>query len=254
MSRNLAWTSALGDACVNQQAEVLDAIQAMRRRAQTAGYLERTPQQDVISEGQTIVIEPADSENVYVPQYDPWLAYGPPLVAYRGWAPPPGMYLNGPGVMFCAGAGLGLLATAWGLAPLGCRLARPQADARLCCLGSVANNDRGAALSRRTISRVHHLVHDRPRQHACSGRFVAQLQDDGASVDRSFGRYPLLGTVRQNRQPSLLTRLHEHHVHQRAQRFLLRDRAGHRLRDLDHGHEIELFHRHIDRGGIKALR
>ncbi|MBV8186772.1 MAG: DUF3300 domain-containing protein [Alphaproteobacteria bacterium] len=114
MSRNLAWSSALGDACVNQQAEVLDAIQAMRRRAQTAGYLERTPQQDVISEGQTIVIEPADSENVYVPQYDPWLAYGPPLVAYPGWAPPPGMYLNGPGVMFGAGAGLGLLATAWG--------------------------------------------------------------------------------------------------------------------------------------------
>jgi hypothetical protein len=115
MSRNLAWTSALGDAYVNQQPDVLDAVQAMRRRAQAAGNLKSTPQQSVTTEGQTIVLEPADSQTVYVPQYDPWLAYGAPLAAYPDWAPVPGVYDNGPGVLFGLGLGLGVFAgAAWG--------------------------------------------------------------------------------------------------------------------------------------------
>src|SRR5205823_591345 len=37
MDRNLSWTSALGDAYVNHQQNVMEAVQAMRRRAKNAG-------------------------------------------------------------------------------------------------------------------------------------------------------------------------------------------------------------------------
>ena len=115
MNRNLAWTSALGDAYVTQQSEVLDAVQTMRRRAQAAGHLQSTPQQTVTTAGQTIVIEPADTQIVYVPQYDPWQVYGTPLAVYPGWAPLPGLYAVGPEVTFGLGLGIGLLAGfGWG--------------------------------------------------------------------------------------------------------------------------------------------
>ena len=39
LDTNLSWTSALGDAYFNQQQDVLDAVQVMRARAQSAGNL-----------------------------------------------------------------------------------------------------------------------------------------------------------------------------------------------------------------------
>ncbi len=39
MDKNLAWTSSLGDAYVNQQQDVMNAIQIMRDRAEKAGNL-----------------------------------------------------------------------------------------------------------------------------------------------------------------------------------------------------------------------
>src|ERR1700680_338006 len=45
MDRNLAWTSSLGDAYVNGQQNVLDAVQVMRQRAQQAGNLKSTQQE-----------------------------------------------------------------------------------------------------------------------------------------------------------------------------------------------------------------
>src|SRR5882762_3391378 len=60
-----------GDAYVNQQQAVLDAVQTMRKRAQQAGNLKSTPQENVTTQGQTIVIQPANPEVVYVPEYDP---------------------------------------------------------------------------------------------------------------------------------------------------------------------------------------
>ena len=47
MDKNLSWTSSLGDAYYNQQADVMDAVQVMRRKAQEAGNLKSTPQQTV---------------------------------------------------------------------------------------------------------------------------------------------------------------------------------------------------------------
>jgi hypothetical protein len=104
MDKNLSWTSALGEAYVNQPQNVLDAVQVMRGRAQQAGNLESTPQESVTTEGQTIVIQPTDPEVVYVPEYDPWDAYGEPLDFYPGWV---GGAFVGPGIAFGLGVGVG---------------------------------------------------------------------------------------------------------------------------------------------------
>src|SRR5262249_79949 len=73
----------------NNQQDVLNAVQVMRERAQAAGTLKTTPQQNVTTQGQTIIIEPANPQVVYVPQYDPWIVYGAPLAVYPGYIPGP---------------------------------------------------------------------------------------------------------------------------------------------------------------------
>jgi hypothetical protein len=107
MDKNLSWTSSLGDAYYNQQPEVMDAVQVMRRRAQRAGNLETTPQQTVATQGSTIIVEPASPDVVYVPAYDPWLVYGDPIVAWPGWYPYPGIWFGGPYLSFGPGFGIG---------------------------------------------------------------------------------------------------------------------------------------------------
>jgi hypothetical protein len=62
MNQNLAWTSELGDASVNQQQDLNQAIQTMRQRAQQAGNLKTTTQETVNTNGNTIVIQPAAPE------------------------------------------------------------------------------------------------------------------------------------------------------------------------------------------------
>ena len=115
MSQNLAWTSELGDAHLNQQQELSQAIQTMRQRAKQAGNLQTTSQEKVKTKGQTIVIEPSAPDVVYVPEYDPWLVYGAPLAVFPGWYPYPGLFLDGPGIAFGLGFGVGLFAGfGWG--------------------------------------------------------------------------------------------------------------------------------------------
>jgi hypothetical protein len=115
MNSNLSWTSALGETYVKDPQEVMNAVQDLRQRAEQAGNLRSTPQQTVSTQGQQIVIQPANPDVVYVPQYDPWLAYGPPLVALPGWYSYPGLYLAAPGIAFGLGIGIGLFAGfGWG--------------------------------------------------------------------------------------------------------------------------------------------
>jgi len=82
MAQNLSWTSALGDASYNQQADVMAAIQRLRKQAQAAGNLKTTQQQTVTTQSQggqqVIVIQPANPQVVYVPQYNPTAVYGTP--------------------------------------------------------------------------------------------------------------------------------------------------------------------------------
>jgi len=107
MDKNLSWTSSLGDAYYNQQSDVMDAVQVMRQKAEQAGNLKTTPQQNVENQGSTIVIQPADPNIVYVPAYDPWLIYGYPIVGWPGWYPYPGIWYGGPYLSFGAGFGIG---------------------------------------------------------------------------------------------------------------------------------------------------
>jgi hypothetical protein len=107
MDKNLSWTSSLGDAYVNQQQDVMNAVQVMRDRAQKAGNLKSTSQEKVSNQGQNIVIEPADPEVVYVPEYDPWLVYGDPIGIWPGWYWYPGLFFDGPGIAFGFGFGIG---------------------------------------------------------------------------------------------------------------------------------------------------
>src|SRR5579863_391574 len=107
MDKNLSWTSSLGDAYYNQQQDVMDAIQVMRKRAEDAGNLKTTPQQTVSSQGSTVVIQPANPDVVYVPAYDPWLVYGGPIGPWPGWYPYPGIWFGGPYLSFGLGFGIG---------------------------------------------------------------------------------------------------------------------------------------------------
>src|SRR5208282_1382913 len=107
MDKNLPWTSALGDAYYNQQQDVMDAVQVMRRKAEAAGNLKTTPQVVVKEDGPDVVVEPADPDVVYVPAYNPWLIYGYPIVAWPGWYPYPGIWFGGPYLSFGIGFGIG---------------------------------------------------------------------------------------------------------------------------------------------------
>jgi hypothetical protein len=107
MDKNLSWTSSLGDAYINQQQDVMNAVQVMRDRAQKAGNLKTTSQETVSTSGQTIVIQPADPQVVYVPQYDPWFVYGEPLAIWPDWYWYPGLYVSGPGLFWGGGIGIG---------------------------------------------------------------------------------------------------------------------------------------------------
>jgi hypothetical protein len=117
MNDHLDWTTQLGDAFLAKPVEIMDAIQKLRKRATDSGFLKDTPEQKVTaktvsadqptegawatdatsteSSGATIkampavlkkeviTIEPAKSDTVYVPQYNPETVYQAPL------APPP---------------------------------------------------------------------------------------------------------------------------------------------------------------------
>jgi hypothetical protein len=85
MSDNLDWTQDLGDAVLAQQGEVTDTIQRLRAQADQTGALADTEQQRVEKADDTIIIQPARADVVYVPTYDPVTVYGqssPPGQSY----------------------------------------------------------------------------------------------------------------------------------------------------------------------------
>ena len=116
MSEKLDWTEKLGDAVVDQQPDVMDAIQRLRAKAQANNKLTSTKQQtvkvDQVQGRQIIAIQPTDPDTVYVPYYDPAVVYGawpyPDYPPYY-WPPPPyvGYGLLAGGLAFGAGYALG---------------------------------------------------------------------------------------------------------------------------------------------------
>ncbi|HEJ7880399.1 DUF3300 domain-containing protein [Serratia marcescens] len=114
MAKNIPWTTALGSAYLNDPTDVMNAIQVMRQRAASQGTLKNTPQQRIVvapttryveqqpyrqrvvaAPGETIVIEPSQPDTVYVPHYDPWVAYGTPIPAYPSYRYQPSGYSGG---------------------------------------------------------------------------------------------------------------------------------------------------------------
>ena len=82
LNRDVQWTTALGNAFLAQQADVMDAIQRLRARAENNGQLRSTPQEIVTNQWQggenPIEIQPADSRMMYVPSYSPQNVWGAP--------------------------------------------------------------------------------------------------------------------------------------------------------------------------------
>ena len=105
MSNDLDWTSALGEAVVADQGAVLESVQVFRRQAKAAGNLKSDTKQVVKSEKEVIIIEPADPQVVYVPQYNPStvVVYGAPAWGYYPTPYPSYYYPYAPGAAMAAG-------------------------------------------------------------------------------------------------------------------------------------------------------
>ncbi len=86
MDQNIQWTAALGNAYYNQPQDILQAIQIMRQRAQSAGNLQSTPEETVDYNQGGIQLMPANPQVVYVPSYNPWTVYGDPVTPYPGFS------------------------------------------------------------------------------------------------------------------------------------------------------------------------
>ena len=86
MNRDLHWTTDLGNAYYNQPQDVLQTIQVMRQRAEDAGNLQSTPQEEVSYNQGYIQLAPVNPQVVYVPAYNPWTAYGQPVSPYQGFS------------------------------------------------------------------------------------------------------------------------------------------------------------------------
>ena len=76
MAESPQWLHDLGEAFTAQQAQVMDTVQGLRRRAQAAGNLPSSSDYAVYEQDQAIVVEPR-SQIVYVRYYDPYVVYGP---------------------------------------------------------------------------------------------------------------------------------------------------------------------------------
>jgi len=110
LARNLDWTSKLGNAYYNQPQDVMAAVQAMRQRAYAAGTLRSSPQESVVYQQGSIVIQPVNPQVIYVPVYNPWIVYGAPVPVYPAYYAPPAPASNvvaAAAIGFAAGVAIG---------------------------------------------------------------------------------------------------------------------------------------------------
>lgn len=119
MNADLTWLQQLGTSVVNQQAGVMDAVQAFRKKAHDAGNLKSDDKQKIsVQSGgsaapQVIVIEPANPQVIYVPTYEPSTVvvaappgYPYPYYPYYWSAPYP--YYYSPAAPFFMGTYVGV--------------------------------------------------------------------------------------------------------------------------------------------------
>ena len=87
LNDNLAWTTQLGQAYINQPTDVMNSIQRLRAQAQQLGNLQNLPQDNIVQDDGDIEIMPSDPDMLYVPEYDPSLVfytpcYGQPFITF----------------------------------------------------------------------------------------------------------------------------------------------------------------------------
>src|SRR5580692_1141462 len=113
LAKNTPWATQLGNAYFNQPEDVMNAVQADRFAAQERHVLVTTPQQTVVVEQGAILIAPVNPVLVAIPYYNPWVVFGPLVVAYPGFvvAPVPVGVVVGLGIGF---GGFGWGFHAWG--------------------------------------------------------------------------------------------------------------------------------------------
>ncbi len=117
LSDDIQWTTDLGNAFLAEQGDVMDAVQRMRMKAKDAGSLVSNEQQKVetkLEEGKTVVVvEQAQPEVVYVPEYNPVAVWGEPIYPYPPIYYPPytGGAIAASAISFGAGVAMG---AAWG--------------------------------------------------------------------------------------------------------------------------------------------
>ena len=113
LTQDVQWTTALGNAFLAQQQDVMAAVQRMRAQAQANGRLASNAEQTVNTANQdgqsAIEIQPANPDVVYVPQYDPMYIWGPPAWGYY-----PALYYPAYGYGFWPGINIGLCFGGWG--------------------------------------------------------------------------------------------------------------------------------------------
>lgn len=101
MSRNLSWTSELGEAYHNQETDVMTAIQSLRAKALGAGHLKSSSELKVSQPTPDIItIMPSNAQVVYLPLYNPATVYGSPVTTahYASSEAAQGAISFGPGI------------------------------------------------------------------------------------------------------------------------------------------------------------
>jgi Protein of unknown function (DUF3300) len=81
MAVHIDWTEAIGIAMLAQSEDVLDAVQIMRMQAVNSGALVSSPEMVVTQDPvtSTVVVQPANPQVVYIPQYEPAVVYANPV-------------------------------------------------------------------------------------------------------------------------------------------------------------------------------
>ncbi|TPE48188.1 DUF3300 domain-containing protein [Amaricoccus solimangrovi] len=78
MADEVEWTEDLGDAMLAQPDDLFDSVQRLRAQARAVGNLASNEAQTVEAADEHITIAPADPDVVYVPSYDPAMAFTTP--------------------------------------------------------------------------------------------------------------------------------------------------------------------------------
>jgi Protein of unknown function (DUF3300) len=92
MAQDRTWTEQLGNAVLTQRADVMDAVQRLRKKAREFGYLQTNPYCTVVENDGYIEIFPVNPAYIYVPTYDPLVVFAAPRPGFFiggaiGWAP-----------------------------------------------------------------------------------------------------------------------------------------------------------------------